>query len=83
MTDITNLTAEAPVYSGYSVCERSGRKAYPGELVKDPYSGLMVLKKYIDHQEKTKAYRSRQISQVKRPEPEDQFVSTSIAPGDL
>jgi len=81
--DSLNTLAGTQDHSGYSVCEKSGRKAYPGELVKDPYSGLMVLKKYVDNQFEERAYRSRQVSTNRLPKQDDRYVSTSTAPEDL
>ena len=47
-TLIENTTATLRDQSGFTICDRSGRKARPDELVKDPYTGLMVLPKYVD-----------------------------------
>ena len=73
--DSLNTLAGTQDHSGYSVCEKSGRKAYPGELVKDPYSGLMVLKKYVDNQFEERAYRSTHRNGVEMAEQDDRFLT--------
>jgi hypothetical protein len=84
MTDITNDTAEVRTESGNTICDRSGQKAYPHELVKDPYSGNMILPRYLDEpQQYTRAWRSESGDGPKRAETQDTFISTSVVPEDL
>ena len=86
ITPIINIEAEeTPTFpsSGYELCDRSGRKAYPGELVQDPYTKMMVLPKYIDFQFETRKYRYVRSRINKIPELDDQFISTIILPEDL
>ena len=48
MTAITNTGAVTRDESGNTICPRSGFKVYPHELIKDSYTGDLVLKRSID-----------------------------------
>ena len=77
--DPTNLTAEVQAFSGNEICDRSGRKVFPGELVQDPYSKQWVLPKYQDIQQREMRYRSVQRPTSRFSETEDAFVGTITA----
>jgi hypothetical protein len=73
-----------PSFSTHNVCDRSGVKAYPGELIVDPYSGNMVLKRYADEpQQETRAFSSNPARGSQRPEKDDLFITTSVTPESL
>ena len=83
MTAITNVGAVTRDESGNTICDRSGRKAYPHELVKDP-EGNMVLPRYLDEpQRETRAYRSTSGTGSKRAEQDNNFITTAVLATDL
>ena len=45
-----NQSATKNYNVNYNICAKSGFKAKPWEMVKDPYSGDFVLKEYADNQ---------------------------------
>ena len=72
---ITNLTAETRTHSGNTICDRSGRKAYPGELRLDTYNGQWVFPKYLDVQQREgMVYRSREVKGAKHIEQDNLFI---------
>jgi len=84
MTDIINVGAVVRDKSGNTICDRSGRKCYPHELVKDPYTGNMVLPQYVDDpQQITRVFRSTSGSGPRRAEQDNNFITTAILPEDL
>ena len=83
-TVIENTGAVVRALSENTICDRSGRKAYPHELIKDSYSGNMILKRHLDEpQQYTRAWRSESGTGPKRAETEDTFITTAITPDDL
>ena len=82
-TALTNSTAFTPDQSGYTICDRSGKKVLPGKLVKDPYSGGMVLPQFADEYipEHTKARERADGSE--RPEQDINWIVTPITSDDL
>ena len=79
-----NTEAETRELSGSTICDRSGMLAYPHELVKDPYSGNMVLKRYADEPQRiTRKWRSESGAGSRRAENNDTFITTAITPEDL
>ena len=84
MTAITNSGAETREASGNNICDRSGTKAYPHELVKDPHSKNMVLPWLADTQiREFQKYRSQHTGLGVHPELPDQFISTAVLASDL
>jgi len=84
MTAITNSNAETREASGSEICDRSGTKAYPHELVKDPHSKNMVLPWLADTQiREYMSYKSQHTGQTIHPEPADNFISTAVLVSDL
>ena len=86
MTDITNSTATTRDQSGNTICDRSGRKARPDELVRDPYTGLMVLPKYVDKFQPQGSRPRRTDTTTKgsrRPEKETIFITVEVTIDDL
>ena len=82
-TALTNPTAFTPDQSGNTICDRTGKKALPGTLVKDPYSDGMVLPKHLDEYipEHTKARERARGSE--RPEQDINWIDTPITSDDL
>ena len=68
-------------------CERSGFRALPHELVKEPYTDRMVLKEFkdIDHDDRQNRISNRRSRprKVEARTEDINFVSTSTAPEDL
>ena len=88
MTDITNDNATTDGVNRYNVCQRSGFRAKPGELVRDGY-GAMVLPEYAESRHPQDAVRSTGPDEPNRGaiRPDDTgrelFISTSVAPENL
>ena len=84
MTDITNDTATTRSLSGNTICDVSGFKAYPGELVQDPYTKLWVLPRFKnDPQREPRAFRSTSGQGPKRAEQDDIFITATVTVDDL
>jgi len=47
-TSITNSGATTDTGNRYEVCQRSGFRAKPGTLVKDPYTKMWVLPEFVE-----------------------------------
>lgn len=78
MTDLTNNTATVDT-NRTSVCQRSGMKVKPGELVRE-WTGLWV---HIDNVDKRSAqdfvrHRAEEMRGSPRPESADKFITTTI-----
>jgi hypothetical protein len=85
-TLIQNTTAQTRDQSGFTVCDRSGRKARPDELVRDPYTGGMVLPKYVDGFQPQEERPRRHDTTTKgspRPEKDTLFITVTITVDDL
>ena len=81
---IVNSTATAD--SGrYEACQRSGRKAKPGELIQEAYTKLWVLREYSDpYPEQIRVRVSAEsLTGPLRPEASDVFITTSVSAEDL
>jgi len=84
-TPIVNTNAVTDIGNRYNICQRSGRKAYPGELVKDPYTGAWVMPEYIDpypHQLRVQA-TAELLRGAERPEQDDTFIDSITDPSDI
>ena len=83
-TPITNSTATTDTPNRYNICQRSGFRAKPGELVKDAY-GEMVLPEFADSRHDQEFVRVRAENQqgAKRPEPigSERFVDVEYPNG--
>jgi hypothetical protein len=84
MTDIVNpwATTEAP--TRVDACERSGFRAYPHELIKEPYTDRMVLKEFkdTDHDDRQFKHTHRDSAPI-AVEQEDTFITTPVTVSDL
>ena len=81
---ISNTTATPNVPTHDNVCFVSGFKALPGELVKDEYSGEMVLPEFADNQHQMPRRMPTRASKVQRVEPrEPTFITDRVLPEDL
>ena len=69
--------------SHYVICTRSGFKVRPGELIKDPYSGEMVLPEFADRDYRVGGGRSIKPRRSIRPEQTDRFITVAITTDDL
>ena len=69
--------------SHYLICTKSGFRAKPGELIKDPYSGEMVLPEFADKHYREGTVRSMKPHLSIRPEQDDRFISVAITTDDL
>ena len=85
MTDIENNQATSDVPNNTEICSRSGFRLYPGELMRDGYGELMRSRSVdgIHPQDNIRAGRSAPQRGAIRPEQDDTFIATSIAPEDL
>ena len=87
-TSITNSGATFTP-SSYEICQRSGRRAKRGTLVREPYSGLYVLSEYYDKTHPQIDVRSRKDQLTRgadRPDDSDGreiFISTTVSADDL
>ena len=84
---IDNPWATIKVPTRVNQCERSGFRALPNELIKEPYTDRMVLREFkdFDHddrQNRISNRRSRPVRVETRNE-DINFISTSTAPEDL
>ena len=81
---ITNSDAGVDTENRYNVCQRSGFRAKPGELVEDGY-GAWVLPKYAEPRHLQDFVRSLpdQLEGSVRPEPTDTFITTAVTIDDL
>ena len=69
-TPITNANA-GPYWNANNVCQRSGFKAKPGELVQDAY-GYWVLPEYAErfrHPQERVRVKAEKLEGARRPEP--------------
>ena len=83
-TSVTNAAAESTTHSGYEICQISGKKAFPGELVRDPYSKLWVLPQYADVQPREgMRYRTRKYANGARFPEQDLNTITTVSRDDL
>jgi hypothetical protein len=81
---VLNTTASTNVPTHYNICAISGFKALPHELVKDEYSGEMVLPEFADRQHRQPKRMPTSPSKVTRVEPrEPTFITDRILPEDL
>ena len=83
-TPITNSNATTSVPVNYVICDRTGFRLIPDNLVKDGYGG-MVRKSSVDPvhpQDRVRGVTERQKGSVS-PEGDDTFISTAITPDDL
>lgn len=77
-TPITNDNATTDVPNGYEIDDRTGFRAYPGELVRDGHiDGLYVSKKARDERHPAEDIRSVQDRQYgpQSPEVDDRFLA--------
>lgn len=84
MTEITNTNATEDTKNRYNVCQVSGFKAKPGELVQR-WDGLWVLPKFNEERHPQDRVRTRHESQQGsiRPEGADTFITTLVSADDL
>jgi len=86
-TDIQNSGATIIAPTRVEACERSGFRALPHELTKEPYTERMVLKEFRDYdhddrQNRISNRRSRPKKVETRKEDEN-FISTAVTQDDL
>jgi len=81
-TAIENANADS-VTANSVICSKSGFRAKPGELIKDPYSGEMVLPEFADKHYREGTVRSMKPYRSIRPEQDDRFISVAITTDDL
>ena len=86
-SSIENQWTTTKVETRVNQCERSGFRALPNELIKEPYTDRMVLREFkdFDHddrQNRISNRRSRPVRVETRNE-DINFISTSTAPEDL
>ena len=81
---IENQFATIKAETRVNACERSGFRAYPGELIKEPYTDRMILKEFkdFDHDDRQPKHTHRD-SRPMAVEQEDTFISTAITQDDL
>lgn len=80
-----NSQATSDVPTNYDLCQRTGFRQYPGELVRDGY-GEYVRGRSSDERHPQDFQRSRGGDRQRgsvSPEQDDTFIATSIAPEDL
>ena len=85
MTDITNDGATAPANNTYNICNISGFRAKPGELVRR-WDGMMVLPEFTEQrhpQDFTQAIPAEKHDGSVSPESSDNFITTAISADDL
>ncbi len=77
-TSITNSDATTDAPNHYNICDLSGFRALPGELIKT-WDGLWVLPKYWEPKHPQLMVRSRPENQRGsiRPEGEDTFLAVN------
>ena len=81
---ITNANATAGP-TNYEICQRTGFRQYPGELMRDGY-GELIRPKSVDERHPQDFVRSRGGDRQRgsvSPEQNNSFIVTSIAPEDL
>lgn len=84
LEDALNTDATRQVPTHYNVCAVSGFKARPHELVKDEYSGEMVLPEFADQQHQQPRSLPVRPSIVQRAEPRHpKFITDRVLPEDL
>ena len=83
LEETLNVDAERTPLNNYVICSRSGFKVRPGELIKDPYSGEMVLPEFADRDYREGTVRSMKPYRSIRPEQDDRFISVAITTDDL
>ena len=84
-TAITNSNATQPTGNSYNVCQISGHRAKPGELV-ERWDGLLVLPRFSEPRSEQDFVRvhAEKLDGSIRPEPaQDNFITTDIDPSDL
>ena len=81
---ITNSNASADAGNRYNIRMRTGFRVKPGQLVEDAYGALVRHDSYdIRHPQEFIRPRAEEITGPTRPEAEDVFLSSSVAPEDL
>lgn len=85
MTDITNDNATTPDFTGYEICDKSGFRAYPGELVRDGHSRNWVLPRFADAEQpnELRHHRSESGKGPINAEISDNFITTTVTIDDL
>ena len=82
--EIENLDAETNTHTNYEICPRSGRKAYPGEMIRDKYTLEFVLKRYSDTaQQEPRSFSSTSGTGPQRAETDDIFITVAVTIDDL
>ena len=76
---ITNASATQPTANSYNVCQRSGKRYKPGELIQE-WTGLWVHSDYLDHRSQQDFVRvhAEKLEGSIRPEAIDNFITTSV-----
>jgi len=84
MTEITNPDA-VEYKSNFEICQRSGRRAKPGKLIKDPYTNAWVLPEYADRypEQLFTKVRAESLTGSARPEQDDNFIDSITDPADI
>lgn len=82
--EITNTEAQADSQNRYNVCQRSGFRALPGELVKSGY-GELVLPKYSEPRNMADFVynKAEQLEGSPRNEAPDVFITDEVLAEDL
>jgi len=83
-TSITNSNTFTPDSSGFTICQRSGFKAKPDQLVRE-WTGLWVLPRYAEPRNIQDFVRSKAEEQPgpRSGEQTNDFITTRVLPDDL
>ena len=83
-TTIANTNADTRSFSGNEICDRTGFKVLPGDLVEE-WNGHMVRPESFEPQQPQDKLRSRpdKLPGSVSPEPSDTFISTAVSADDL
>ena len=84
MTDITNDNATTTFGNTYNICDVSGFRARPGELVRR-WDGVWVLPEFWEprHPQDFVRAKAERLTGSIRPESPDLFISTAVLASDL
>ena len=80
--DPGNGVGDQDTANRFNICQRSGMRAKPGSLVREPITNLLVLPEYVDPYEQQLRVRDKAelLTGSIRAEPADNFI-TSISDG--
>ena len=85
--DVSNPFASIVAPTSKNACERSGFPALPHELVRDEFNDRMVLKEFVDHQDRRlsqmRAFRRSRGPEKKDDTKTERFITTPVTQDDL